>query len=87
MSVSVQALAREAKELARQRAQLEAQLAVERGTAQGHGYSPTPLVTPKAAKVILIILLEQMLNRVLRIVLLKPWYCLALTLNMGLAAC
>ncbi|KAL0041733.1 hypothetical protein WJX79_002608 [Trebouxia sp. C0005] len=45
-----QALAREAKELARQRAQLEAQLAAERGTAQGHGYSPTPLVTPKAAK-------------------------------------
>ena len=69
----MQALAREAKELARQRAQLEAQLAAERGTAQGHGYSPTPLVTPKAAKVILIMILEQMLYRVLRLLLLKSF--------------
>jgi len=75
VSVCVQALAREAKELARQRAQLEAQLAAERGTAQGHGYSPTPLVTPKAAKVTLIMILEQMLNRVLRVLLLKPRHC------------
>jgi len=44
-------MAREAKELARQRAELEAQLAAERETAQGHGYTPTPLVTPKTAKV------------------------------------
>lgn len=46
-------MAREAKELARQRAGLEAQLAAERGNAQGHGYTPTPLATPKPAKVCL----------------------------------
>lgn len=46
-------MAREAKELARQRAELEAQLAAERGNAQGHGYTPTPLATPKPAKVCL----------------------------------
>ena len=40
-------MAREAKELARQRAELEAALAAERGTAQAHGYTPTPLATPK----------------------------------------
>lgn len=44
-------MAREAKELARQRAVLEAELAAERGTAQGHGYSPTPLDTPKPTTV------------------------------------
>ena len=75
MSVSVQALAREAKELARQRAQLEAQLAAERGTAQGHGYSPTPLVTPKAAKVVLTTILEQLLNRTSHVLLLKSCHC------------
>lgn len=71
----MQALAREAKELARQRAQLEAELAAERGTAQGHGYSPTPLVTPKAAKVVLITILEQLLNRTLHVLLLKSCHC------------
>ena len=44
-------MAREAKELAKQRAELEAALAAERGDAQGHGYIPTPLVTPRTAKV------------------------------------
>lgn len=46
-----QAMAREAKELAQQRAVLEAALAAERVTAQGHGYTPTPLVTPRPVKV------------------------------------
>lgn len=44
-------MAREAKELAKQRAALEAALAAERVDAQGHGYTPTPLVTPKPVQV------------------------------------
>ena len=44
-------MAREAKELAKQRAALEAALAAERVDAQGHGYTPTPLATPKPVKV------------------------------------
>lgn len=44
-------MAREAKELAKQRAVLEAALAAERVDAQGHGYTPTPLATPKPIKV------------------------------------
>ena len=44
-------MAREAKELAKQRAELEAALAAERVDAQGHGYTPTPLATPKPVKV------------------------------------
>lgn len=42
---------REAKELAQQRAVLEAALAAERVDAQGHGYTPTPLTTPKPVQV------------------------------------
>ena len=48
-------MVREAKELAKQRAELEAALAAERGDAQGHGYTPTPLVTPKPIKVSLVV--------------------------------
>lgn len=44
-------MAQEAKVLARQRAELEAQLAAERDNAQSHGYNPTPLATPKAQQV------------------------------------
>ena len=44
-------MAREAKELAKQRAALEAALAAERVDAQGHGYTPTPVATPKPVKV------------------------------------
>ena len=51
VSLPVQAMAQEAKVLARQRAELEAQLAAERDNAQSHGYGPTPLATPKARQV------------------------------------
>ena len=44
-------MVREAQELAKQRAALEAALAAERVDAQGHGYTPTPLATPKPVKV------------------------------------
>lgn len=44
-------MAREAKDLAQQRAALEAALAAEGVDAQGHGYTPTPLATPKAVQV------------------------------------
>ena len=44
-------MTREAKELAKQREALEAALAAERVDAQGHGYTPTPLATPKPVKV------------------------------------
>lgn len=63
-------MVREAKELAKQRAELEAALAAERGGAQSHGYTPTPLTTPKPAKVsltvqLLILNLEPFLSLVL----------------------
>ena len=44
-------MSKEAKELAKQRAELEAALGAERVVAQGHGYTPSPLVSPKPAKV------------------------------------
>lgn len=44
-------MVREAQDLAKQRAALEAALAAERVDAQGHGYTPTPLATPKPVKV------------------------------------